>query len=296
MLVQMLETFQTADRDDRLLQFLPHLKRSVDLLSTTSYRLSDDTIAWSSGHHPQLEGPESWSTASVYHFAFALERLLAEAIRQATFEYLDAIYVRPRSPQTKASAFAPGFLDSTFKWNGKEYSLRNEVFNRFVKPLAENEHRVRLGESLPDDMPTSMIMFGPPGTSKTELTQKIADYLGWPRMIVDPSHLVRNGLDRIQAEANAVFGLLSAAERIVVLFDEFDEMARAREDDPEVLSRFLTTSMLPKLAAINKRRRIVFIVATNHIDNFDLAISRTGRFDLILPVLPPTTEEKLAYY
>jgi SpoVK/Ycf46/Vps4 family AAA+-type ATPase len=87
--------------------------------------------------------------------------------------------------------------------------------------------------------------------------------------------------------------MLSAVERVVVLLDEFDEMVRDRGTAADVLSRFLTTGMLPKLATISKNRRIVFIVATNYINNFDLAISRQGRFDLILQVMPPRFDEKL---
>jgi SpoVK/Ycf46/Vps4 family AAA+-type ATPase len=78
-----------------------------------------------------------------------------------------------------------------------------------------------------------------------------------------------------------------------VLLDAFDEMVRARESGTDVLSRFLTTAMLPKLHKINDNRRLAFIVATNRIDAFDVAIKRPGRFDIILQVMPPTSEEKL---
>jgi SpoVK/Ycf46/Vps4 family AAA+-type ATPase len=88
--------------------------------------------------------------------------------------------------------------------------------------------------------------------------------------------------------------MLAEAERIVVLLDEFDEMVRERQQANEVLSRFLTTSMLPKLAEISRRRRIVFIVATNYIDHFDVAIRRPGRFDMLLQVMPPTAYEKVS--
>jgi SpoVK/Ycf46/Vps4 family AAA+-type ATPase len=51
--------------------------------------------------------------------------------------------------------------------------------------------------------------------------------------------------------------------------------------------------MLPKIADLHDRSRIVYIVGTNHVEQFDAAISRQGRFDLILPVMCPTTGEKL---
>jgi SpoVK/Ycf46/Vps4 family AAA+-type ATPase len=139
----------------------------------------------------------------------------------------------------------------------------------------------------------SAILFGPPGTSKTELANEISKFLRWPKLTVDPSYFVKNGLDAIQAQAERLFEMLVYAEGIVVLFDEFDEMVRDRANAEEIFSRFLTTAMLPKLASINRSRRLVFIVATNYIDRFDLAISRPGRFDLILQIMPPTAQAKI---
>jgi SpoVK/Ycf46/Vps4 family AAA+-type ATPase len=71
-------------------------------------------------------------------------------------------------------------------------------------------------------------------------------------------------------------------------------MVRERQEKgSQPLSRFFTTAMLPKLTLINKRRRVILIVATNHVEAFDSAILRRGRFDLVIQVMPPSTPEKL---
>jgi AAA+ superfamily predicted ATPase len=88
--------------------------------------------------------------------------------------------------------------------------------------------------------------------------------------------------------------MLATTEQIVVLLDEFDELGRDRSEEPEVLSRFITTAMLPKLIAINKERKIVFLLATNYLSRFDAAFRRGGRFDMVIQIMPPTAEEKLA--
>jgi SpoVK/Ycf46/Vps4 family AAA+-type ATPase len=51
--------------------------------------------------------------------------------------------------------------------------------------------------------------------------------------------------------------------------------------------------MLPKLANIRKRGTLVFIIATNNIGEFDLAIRRLGRFDRIVQIMPPTFAAKM---
>ena len=289
MLTQLL---QTTSLRDRLLRYFPEFRDAAFALETSGYPLAEDGVGWSSGHHPQFHGPKSWSTASAYHFAYNLDRLVAEAMRKVLFEDLRVPYTPPGRPRTTYEEFAPDLLDSTFSYGGQEHSLKRVLFDTFIQPIASEARRVEAGGPMSPETPTSAILFGPPGTSKTELSSQIAEFLRWPRLSVDPSYFVRNGMDRMQSQAEILFNELAASERIVVLLDEFDEMVRDRKKSNEILSRFLTTSMLPKLAVVNKWRRLVFIVATNHIEEFDIAITRRGRFDLIVPVMPPTLEQK----
>lgn len=294
---EMLTQFlQQQELIEHILRHLPKLSRSTMKLKETAFRFKDRGLGWASGHHPQLEGPESWSSASVYHFLHELDRTLAEAIRRSVFDYIGAEYTPPQKPQSSSVDFGSNLLDSDIFIDGKEESLIKILSNSFIHPVAKHTNLVEQGRSLPRNVPISAILFGPPGTAKTRLAKEIADFLSWPLLTIDPSHLVRHGLDKVQAETNTVFSMLAALERVVVLLDEFDEMVRERTaEQSEVVSRFLTTAMLPKLALINDRRRIIFIVATNHIDQFDFAIRRPGRFDILLQVMPPSTKAKLAY-
>ena len=162
-----------------------------------------------------------------------------------------------------------------------------------MHPLSQEADGIEEGREFKKGTPRSAIFFGPPGTSKTELSKEIARFIGWPHLAVDPSLLLRNGMEGIQAEANNIFRMLEETERVVVLFDEFDEFVRERgSSDAEQFSRLLTTAMLPKLASIHKRATVVFIIATNNIQQFDLAIRRPGRFDRVVQIMPPTVEEK----
>jgi hypothetical protein len=276
---------------DLLIDHLTNLSAVVDSVFQGSYSVEEGVQAWTSGHHPQLKFPESWATASVYHFVHMLDRLLAEAVRREVFHYLDLPFPEPVAPRI---TFAEDFLDSVVNVTGKVWSLKEFLWEEFVKPLADQAKNIENGGRFNKGTPISAIFFGPPGTSKTEMSKKIADFLGWPLLAIDPSHLLRNGMDGIQAEANTIFRMLAETERIVVLLDEFDEFVREREiSDGEQFSRLLTTAMLPKLASIHKRGTLVFIIATNNIQQFDLAIQRPGRFDRVVQIMPPTFEAKL---
>jgi hypothetical protein len=292
MLTQLL---QQPELQDLLLDYLPNLSSAAESVSNSVYRVEDGVQAWTSGHHPQLGDPESWATASVYHFVHALDRLLAEAVRREVFSYLDSPFPIPTTPGTTEGDFAKDFLDSRVIVQGKEYSLRKFLWTEFVFPLTRESGSIIHGRTFSKRTPRSAIFFGPPGTAKTELSIHIAKFLGWPLLAIDPSHLLRNGMDGMQAEANTIFRILEETERVVVLFDEFDELVRERGSSrAEPFSRLLTTAMLPKLTNIHKRATLVFIIATNNVGEFDLAIRRQGRFDRVVQIMPPTFDAKMA--
>jgi len=279
---------------DLLLDYLPNLSLAAKSVSNSVYRVEGNIHTWTSGHHPQKGGPESWATASVYHFIHALDRVVAEAVRRELFRYLGSHLPPPTQRKEKKSDFANGFLDSRVKVNGKRLSLKKFLWDSFVEPLWKECDGIAAGRMFSKRTPRSTIFFGPPGTSKTDMSRKIAEFLGWSLLSVDPSHLLRNGMEGIQAEANAIFRMLEQSERIVVLFDEFDELVLERgSPKAETFSRFLTTAMLPKLASIHDRATLVFIIATNNIGDFDLAIRRQGRFDRVIQIMPPTFEAKM---
>ena len=278
-----------------LSDYVDKLANAASSLKRRAFRLKSGALAWASGHHPQSPGPESWSTASVYHFLYQLERLQVRKRSgnpsSSTSTNVTRSQRRPKK-ERRVLKTPEEFLDCDV-WDGtKKISLKSELW-KFLEPIAMNASAVQAGRSFPRGTKISAIFYGPPGTSKTELVKKIAEFLGWPHLSIDPSHLVKFGMDRVQAEANTVFSMLAAAEQIVVLLDEFDEMVReqARPGDWRCAD-FLTTAMLPKLTLINKQRRIVFILATNHVEQFDFAISRMGRFDRMIQIMPPTAAEK----
>jgi AcrR family transcriptional regulator len=293
-LVQLLEQ---PYLEQLLIGKLEKLEVCIAALGQTANILPNGGKAWASGHHPHLSGAESWSTASVYHFVHALDRLVAEAIRQVTFAHVGAAYTRPCAGASTDVIFKPpDFVDSTLSLDGHEMSLCDAIQDRFLRPILVDMHQVERGERMSKKTPISAIFFGPPGTSKTSLAQLIAQHLGWPRLGIDPSHLFKGGLEQIQSESNRLFNMLATLERTVVFFDEFDEMVRERTSTrADLISRFLTTAMLPKLSRIAEERKIVFLLATNHIEDFDFAISRPGRFDLLLPVMPPSLSAKFAH-
>ena len=56
-----------------------------------------------------------------------------------------------------------------------------------------------------DDASYSMILYGLPGTAKTTLAKKIAFDLNWPFLEIGQRDFLREGSDKIDAQADRIF-------------------------------------------------------------------------------------------
>jgi ATPase family associated with various cellular activities (AAA) len=290
-LVQLLDAFA----DERvLLPYVSSLQLAVDRLIRQAVQLPGKGYGWASGHHRQFIYPESWPTASCFYFCHQIDSLVSAAVTDSVLQRLgQALVLRPEPSRE-------GFdkqLDSPVHKNGKTESFKGIILKSLIEPIQIQLPELKSGRGLTKETNLSAILFGPPGTSKTQYATAISRALGWDLITVDPSHLLKNGFDGIAAEVSELFRMLAYCQRVVVFFDEIDELVRERSGTEEApASRWLTTSMLPGIMRLRASRRIVFLVATNHVEIFDTAIRRPGRFDLVLPLMPPTCKAKEEYW
>jgi hypothetical protein len=251
---------------------------------------SNKEIGWCSGHRTNVTEPESWATASVFSYAQALRRLVGIWCREEAHNSLKT----PRRQLSPEKA-AERMISRGKSWGAKA-PVSEQLWTAFVNPVRMHECNDRLE---PDSQPIeanharSAILFGPPGTSKTTLVRSLADVIKWDYIELHASHFVAEGLTQVQKTADRIFRQLSELDHIVVLFDEIDELVREREMEEDAFGRFLTTSMLPKLAELWEARKLLYFVATNHINYFDSAIIRSHRFDALMLVSPPSFTAKV---
>lgn len=140
----------------------------------------------------------------------------------------------------------------------------------------------------------SAILFGPPGTTKTTIVKAMAEGLNWPLVTLSPGTFIKDGLENVERSAVEVFSHLKDLVRVVVLFDECDELFRARRrargddgkgsEEMRSISAFVTASMLPKLQDLHDNGQAFFVIATNYFDQIDSAAKRIGRIDRVVGV------------
>lgn len=258
---------------------------------------------------------ESWATASVHMFLTQLDRRIGDLLDELVLKRFG--FDRRAVPGSTKRFDA--LIDTELEFPSEGSTTLKRVVESEILERAKN---IKLDELLRDGLPVprSALLFGPPGTSKTRLARAIAEYLGWPLIVITPSEFLGNGLEQVHAQVDERFRDLMDLRMAVVFFDEMDALAQTREGDEsneekarlsarilqvlqqpsragrggalDVTRQLLTTSMLPKLANLWDQKQVIFLMATNHKQQLDPAITRPNRFDLLLCVAPPSWEKK----
>jgi len=135
----------------------------------------------------------------------------------------------------------------------------------------------------------TMLFVGPPGTGKTMSARVLATALGAPLYVVRFDALVSSLLGETAANLARVFDFLDKTHG-VVLFDEFDAVAKERADETEhgELKR-VVNALLQLMDAYSGSS--LLIAATNHDRLLDSAIWR--RFESVVRFPLPAFEDRV---
>jgi hypothetical protein len=271
---------------------LKGLHRALDWCESNrlTYALDGKTFnGWNSGGQitTLMQGkPEAWATAMVHMFLSRLRSALSNVIQDLILDEYRAS--RPSDETTKSWKSWEDLLDSPLEILGEPSSAKDVLTKHILNPVREKL-------PLPEQRRRSALLFGPPGTAKTSIVRAIAKEMRWPLVELNPSHFLSRSLENIYSQADEIFRDLEDLSETVVFFDEMDALAQRRGEQIDVTRQFLTTSMLPKLSRLHDKSSVLFFMATNHLRSFDEAITRPGRFDLLLHIRPPLWRDKLAH-
>ncbi|MDA7955534.1 MAG: ATP-binding protein, partial [Nitrosopumilus sp.] len=133
-----------------------------------------------------------------------------------------------------------------------------------------------------------ILLCGPPGTGKTLSSKVLASSVGIPLVRVEFDSLISSLLGETGSNLRKIFELAERT-RCVVLFDEFDVVAKSRDDTQEhgEMKRVIS-SFMQMVDSYNGRGMIV--AATNHQHLLDPAVWR--RFDDILLYERPDASQR----
>jgi len=140
-------------------------------------------------------------------------------------------------------------------------------------------------------IPNKLVMFGPPGTGKTLTAFYLAKRLERPLILVRLDAIIHSHLGETASNVRKIFEYAKATPCVLFL-DEFDAIARTRENNDEVkeMARVVNT-LLQCLDEFEGDS--IFAAATNLHAELDKAIWR--RFDTKLTYSLPDKQEREKY-
>lgn len=159
-----------------------------------------------------------------------------------------------------------------------------EQLNDFIYSYKHADELNSLGIGVPN----SLLLYGPPGCGKSKAASYIAKEIGLPLVIARLDSLISSYLG---TTAKNIRNLFEFAQRTpcVLFLDEFDAIAKARDDNNELgeLKR-VVNSLLQNIDNLNENS--LLLCATNHEALLDSAVWR--RFDYKININLPDREAR----
>lgn len=205
------------------------------------------------------------------HLAITLPDLLSSlpAIRPSAMRSLFVEAPPVRYADIGGQAFVIKKLQESVEW-----PLRHpEAFQRLgVKP------------------PKGVLLYGPPGCSKTVLARACASESGVNFVAVKGPELLNKFVGESERAVREIFRKARAVSPSIIFFDEIDALATSRtasESTAGSSHEGVLTSLLNEMDGVQELLGVTIIAATNRPDAIDSALMRPGRLDRILYVGPP---------
>jgi len=226
---------------------------------------------------------EAKSIESILNAAKKKEEILPENIRVSTTLYGELLTPQVQIPVDKETA-AP-ILEIIFP---EQLPSNEPIFEKDIKEAVDSvvlewKNYDKLVE-LNATPSRSCLIFGDPGTGKTHLANWMARQLGLPIVLAKLDGIVSSFLGTSSRNIGNLFNF-SNRYKCVLLLDEFDAIAKLRNDPQEVGEVKRIVNSL--LQCLDVRNNIGFTIGvTNHELLLDSAIWR--RFDVQIKIPEPS--------
>lgn len=247
---------------------------------------------------------KSNASLAVSYAGLLAEKLESAGEREQASMVRQRLVRAPRSLASAQDALSPGAgqlpVDGESRLHTVDFSrpVANDFFvalpsgleRRVADFLDASRHYdqlARVGAAIPP----RMIIFGSPGTGKTQTARWIAAQLALPLLTVRCDTLVSSLLGQTSKNLRRVFEYAQSSPAVLFL-DEVDALASARGNERDVgeLQR-VVVSLLQNIDALESN--VVLIAATNHERLLDPAVWRRFAFQLPMPLPDSGLRDKL---
>jgi SpoVK/Ycf46/Vps4 family AAA+-type ATPase len=111
-----------------------------------------------------------------------------------------------------------------------------------------------------------------------------------------PSRLAAASAGGLAASLREAFAELAEIDKVVLFIDEVEEIAGARTGLATSTAHGVTNELLKLIPAFREYDCRLLVCATNSVRSLDSAFLRPGRFDYVIPIVPPDAPARRAVW
>ncbi|KAL6969747.1 hypothetical protein U1Q18_029457 [Sarracenia purpurea var. burkii] len=179
--------------------------------------------------------------------------------------------------EVKPSAMREVILEvPKVKWEdvGGHKEVKTQLMDAVEWPQKHQDAFKRMGTR----PPTGILMFRPPGCSKTHLARAVATEAGLNFLAVKGPEIFSSWVGESEKAVRSVFAMARANAPSIIFFDEIESLAaiRGKEGDGVSVADRVTSQLLVELDGLERRSNVTVIAATNRPDDIDPALLRPG--------------------
>lgn len=181
------------------------------------------------------------------------------------------------------------------KWSdiGGQDELKKKLQQAIVWPIKFSKSFERIGIKAP----RGILMYGPPGCSKTMVAKALATETGLNFIAVKGPELFSKWVGESERAVREIFQKARNAAPAIIFFDEIDALASERSTGESksggtsVGDRVLAT-LLNEIDGVENLNDVTIVAATNRPDMIDKALMRPGRLDRLVYVKLPDEQTR----
>ncbi len=147
-----------------------------------------------------------------------------------------------------------------------------------------------LFEKIGIDPPKGVLLYGPPGTGKTLLARAVAYETDAHFINISGPQIMSKFFGQSEENLRTIFEEAKEKAPSIIFLDELDSIAPKREEGKSQVESRVVGQLLSLMDGLEGRGEVIIIGATNQVNNIDIALRRSGRFDREIEINVPNTD------
>lgn len=140
--------------------------------------------------------------------------------------------------------------------------------------------------------PMGILYTGAPGTGKSIFASALAYEARMNMVKLDVGKLLGSLVGESEHNTQKALLAIKSLVPVIVWMDEIDQAVNRGSTGDSGVSNRIFKMLLEFMSDTDLRGKVLWLAATNRPDKMDAALKRRGRFDKIIPFIPPDTKER----